>query len=512
MSKYYKTLVTFFLFACLMALQLTAQDMLTISNSVDIKGNASLVVKGSILGCSGTSGEISNDGTIILTGNWTNNASFSFLNGTGEILFKGASASQNIDGTETTGFYDLTIDNIHDIVLEQDMFVDNTLSLINGDLDLKNSVADLGTTGMISGESEATRIKLGDVVNNTGTIQATRLINNVANYNPANLGVLISNNTNMGDITIIRGHQLQYGTGTFSGNTSIARFFEMRNPSNELIDFEVNAVNAISLNYWDAELNGQNEASLAQYQWVSESTESWWTPLLGSINTSSNVSTPNANPYSDYFDEPIWYTMSFGGKYTLASKDNPLPVVWLSFTANWHDETYSRVDIHWETASETNADFYELQRSEDMSSWKHIHTIDANGFTSQASQYSYLDTNPPKHTETFYYRLKQVDYDGNYEYSNMVKLAYPDEGFEIISIFPNPAKDEINLQIISELDTRIAIYIWDKLGQTVLLQQEKIRCGINEIQIDISYLAPALYTIQLITDTGNHKTSRQFIK
>ncbi len=512
MKYYYRFLVTFIMITCLISSQLTAQNLLTVKNPVDINGNVSLYVKGSVLGSAGNGSEISNDGIIKLTGNWTNNVASSFLNGPGEVVFNGSSGNQQIEGTQTTRFYDLTIDNIHDLVLEQDMFVDNTINLTNGDLDLKNSVADLGTMGTIANESESTRIKVGDIINNTGTIQATRTINNITDENPANLGVLISNNTNLGNITIVRGHQLQSGTGTFSGNTSIARYIELRNASNELIDFEGNAANVISLNYWDAELNGQDEAALTQYQWVSESIESWWTPMLGSINTGSNVSTPNANPYSDYFDEPNWYAMGFGGKYTLASKDNPLPVEWLSFTAEWYDETFKSVDIQWKTASETNTDFFDLQRSENMLLWESINTFDAQGLSTQASQYTYIDNNPPNEAETIYYRLKQVDSDGNYEYSNIEALIVPDVSIEIISIYPNPADDEINLQIISGLDTHVAIYIWDKLGKAVLLKHAELRCGDNVIQIDISHLASALYTIQIITDTGNHKTSRQFVK
>src|SRR6056297_1246505 len=267
MKYYYRFLVTFIMITCLISSQLTAQNLLTGKNPVDINGNVSLYVKGSVLGSAGNGSEISNDGIIKLTGNWTNNVASSFLNGPGEVVFNGSSGNQQIEGTQTTRFYDLTIDNIHDLVLEQDMFVDNTINLTNGDLDLKNSVADLGTMGTIANESESTRIKVGDIINNTGTIQATRTINNITDENPANLGVLISNNTNLGNITIVRGHQLQSGTGTFSGNTSIARYIELRNASNELIDFEGNAANVISLNYWDAELNGQDEAALTQYQW-----------------------------------------------------------------------------------------------------------------------------------------------------------------------------------------------------------------------------------------------------
>ncbi|MEA3448008.1 MAG: hypothetical protein U9Q98_06105, partial [Bacteroidota bacterium] len=69
---------------------------------------------------------------------------------------------------------------------------------------------------------------------------------------------------------------MQSGTGSYSANESIARYIELRNTSNEMIDFEMDANNKLEMNYWDAELNDHPEGELIYYQWVKESTEEWW--------------------------------------------------------------------------------------------------------------------------------------------------------------------------------------------------------------------------------------------
>ncbi|MEA3447400.1 MAG: hypothetical protein U9Q98_02970 [Bacteroidota bacterium] len=79
--------------------------------------------------------------------------------------------------------------------------------MTTGELDLQNSTANLGTTGSITGETETTRIKVGDISSNTGTIRATCTLNGGESaYNPASIGVKITNNQSLGDITVVRGH------------------------------------------------------------------------------------------------------------------------------------------------------------------------------------------------------------------------------------------------------------------------------------------------------------------
>ncbi|MDD2636203.1 MAG: T9SS type A sorting domain-containing protein [Bacteroidales bacterium] len=487
-----------------------SQDLLTVKNSVKIKENTNVYIKGAVKGESG--GKITNSGILKLTGNWTNNALPSFLAGNGELVFTSSTALQTIKGDETTEFNKFTIDKSSgNVSLDQDVSVTNTLRMTNGQLDLKNATLTLGSDASIVNETNDNRIKVGDIQNNTGIIQTTRPISNVTDLDPGNIGVSLTNNSNLGEITIVRGHQLQSGTGSFSGNTSIARYIELRNSSNELIDFELDGNNKINMTYWDAELNGHIESELEQYQWVKEGGGEWWTPLVGTVNATNNLSTPDNSPYSSYFEEPNWYSLNFYGKYTLGSTSNPLPVEWLYFIADWQDETCSTVHLKWETASETNADYYAIQRSVNTN-WETIKTTGAAGFSTQNLEYTDCDETPPIDADMIYYRLKQVDYDGNFKYSDIDVVMRSEKAIDIISIFPNPADDVINLEIISTKNTQIYMYVLDKLGKTVVLQQAEIVKGTNKFSLNISHLAPAIYTVLVITESGHYKAQKEFVK
>ena len=251
---------------------------------------------------SSTNFVVTNSAKIILSGNadFTNNGTFT--HGNGEVVFTG-NVDQNLSGSSTTDFYDLDINkSAGELNAATDFNVAHELQMTSGQLDLQNSTVDLGTTGNIVSETETNRIKVGDIVNNTGTIRATRTINNVTDYNPANLGVLISTDVNMGSITVVRGHQTLPGSGSFSGNYSVARYYEVPNIG------QLDANDQVKMHYWQAELNGHTETSLEMYQWVEEgATSSWWTPLTGSVNTGSLLVSPSGTPYSSYFDPPNWY-------------------------------------------------------------------------------------------------------------------------------------------------------------------------------------------------------------
>ncbi len=510
-------------FCCIITKTSFSQDLLAVKGNFDIKLSASLYIKGGLEGSG--SGQITNNGDIYIqqhstTGseNWTNNASTSFLDGTGTVTLN-SGESQYITGTQKTSFYNLTINNSGvGVIMEQNADVINNLTMTNGDLDLLNSIVDLSITGTILTEIEANRIKVGNVMTNTGTIQTTKTINNVTNYNPANIGVEITTDQNLGSITIIRGHQRQQGTGTYTANYSIARYVDIPGIS-ELDGSNVN----LKMYYWDAELDPTDhpsEANLIEYHSVTQSGTTWWTPLAGAINTATNLSTPANNPYGTYIYGIAHPFIVFNDRFTLSSDNAPLPVELLNFDAQWKDNTYTNVELEWQTASEINNDYFEIQRSRDAAcyvstynplNWEIIATVNGNGNTNQTISYLEYDNAPYKNT-TSYYRLKQVDFNGNYTYSD-IKCVYPSvDVIEIISIYPNPADKEITFELISTQDTKVNIYIIDNLGRKIIHKKSNIYKGSNILKIDISNLCAASYILHIITESGLHKTQKEFIK
>ena len=119
----------------------------------------------------------------------------------------------------------------------------------------------------------------------------------------------------------------------------------------------------------------------------------------------------------------------------------------------------------WQTASENNNEGFEIQRSIDGKSWETLDFVFGNGTTIEVSNYEFIDNQP--FVGTNYYRLKQIDFDGAFEYSNIINLTTEQsdsyrENHPTISIFPNPVQNELNI-----IGGQGQATIYNMLGQPV---------------------------------------------
>jgi tRNA U54 and U55 pseudouridine synthase Pus10 len=105
-----------------------------------------------------------------------------------------------------------------------------------------------------------------------------------------------------------------------------------------------------------------------------------------------------------------------------------------------------------------------------------------------------------------------VDFNGNYTNSD-IRAVYPQVNvIEIISIYPNPAEEEIYFEVISAVNTKVAIYVIDNTGKKVIHKKANISEGSNILKLNIGFLNSACYTLYIITETGLYKTQKEFIK
>ncbi|NMM48139.1 T9SS type A sorting domain-containing protein [Marinigracilibium pacificum] len=110
-----------------------------------------------------------------------------------------------------------------------------------------------------------------------------------------------------------------------------------------------------------------------------------------------------------------------------------LPVELISFEIDINeDEVY----LTWATVNEKNNDYFEILRSKDGTNWYSVGQVAGNGNTTNIVNYSYTDK--PDNSGTFYYRLKQVDFNGDYEEFSIQRISFHREQ---VTIFPNPFKD-----------------------------------------------------------------------
>ena len=116
----------------------------------------------------------------------------------------------------------------------------------------------------------------------------------------------------------------------------------------------------------------------------------------------------------------------------------------------------------WETASEEQNEGFEIQRSNDGKNWEKIDFVIGSGTTIEINQYSYIDKQPLQGEN--YYRLKQIDWDGDFEYSNINSIRYLEaSSYSDVTVFPNPSKGR-DITIINGTGSAT---LYNNLGQPI---------------------------------------------
>ncbi len=161
------------------------------------------------------------------------------------------------------------------------------------------------------------------------------------------------------------------------------------------------------------------------------------------------------------------------------------------------------------TQSEINNERFEIERSSDGINFTYLKTIQGAGTTNEPQAYTALDENPIS-VGTSYYRLKQVDTDGNFTYSNVDVLNAPD-GLNLVNTYPVPAVDKLTVLLTSSDDTQITIQITNSTGQAVRNEKRYIYAGVSTLDFDISQLATGYYVIELTTVSGLYSVQQQFL-
>lgn len=167
----------------------------------------------------------------------------------------------------------------------------------------------------------------------------------------------------------------------------------------------------------------------------------------------------------------------------------PLPVTLLYFGVSPVDKV---VKLEWATATELNNDFFTIERSEDGSRWKVLAEIDGNGNSSNVIFYSWMDYFP--HTGISYYRLKQTDFDGSYEYfdTKVVDIGEGSLNTDLL-IYPNPATDIVSLAFSG--DKPHSFRISDMTGKDVTDQLVFKQTNNRTITAEIGALKAGHYII-----------------
>jgi len=184
-----------------------------------------------------------------------------------------------------------------------------------------------------------------------------------------------------------------------------------------------------------------------------------------------------------------------------------LPVTFLNFTGSLSDDNTAL--LLWQTATEINSSYFNVQRSTDGINFIDIGKVNAAGNTSGTENYQYTDDLATLIGKplNLYYRLQEVDKDGNSQFSKVVTLGLNEQASQV-TIYPNPAKDFLNIGLGNN-SGNVLIDIVDANGTKVFVQQQTVQQN-STININTSNFAAGVYFIQV---TVNGLTlQKKFIK
>ena len=187
-----------------------------------------------------------------------------------------------------------------------------------------------------------------------------------------------------------------------------------------------------------------------------------------------------------------------------------VPVEFLSFDAKRVNE---RVNLTWVTASEINNSHFDVERSIDNNRFEFIGTVKGNGTTSLMNTYRLVDNIKSlinTNVTTVYYRLKQVDYDGEFAYTDVRTVELNNLDAVELTVYPNPNYGVFNLSVKSTEKLITTFTIYDNIGAEVWSYTTTLEQGLNTIPAQLQ-LAKGMYNVSMLNNKGI-QTQRFIVK
>jgi len=167
-----------------------------------------------------------------------------------------------------------------------------------------------------------------------------------------------------------------------------------------------------------------------------------------------------------------------------------IPVELVSFNGSIINNT---INLNWITATELNNFGFDVEKSVDNTNWNKIGFVNGNGTSTEVHNYNFTDQTP--FVGTSYYRLKQIDFDGTSEYSNVVEVVYGTVAdYSLEQNYPNPFNPTTKINFSIKEKGNVELKIFDLLGSEIaILVNEEKTPGIYEVFFDASHLSSGVY-------------------
>jgi len=182
-----------------------------------------------------------------------------------------------------------------------------------------------------------------------------------------------------------------------------------------------------------------------------------------------------------------------------------LPIELISFVAH---PIKNYIHLSWLTATEINNKGFYIEKFNSQNNWESIAFVNGKGTKLTETQYLLNDKNVMINQQ-YFYRLRQVDFDGRFEYSKIVSAKINSMRSSVGIFYPNPANDFSNLDFDSKDDENIVVEVFDALGQKVFTKDFYLEKR-GQLKLPISNLSPGEFIVRISMDDLTFV--RKFIK
>ncbi|MEZ4775967.1 MAG: T9SS type A sorting domain-containing protein [Bacteroidia bacterium] len=398
-----------------------------------------------------------NNGNVVVNGNLTNTIS---QVGAGIITIAGG-GPQVLSGGGT--FLNLTVNKPTEaLTLTSDITVTNALTISSGLVITGLNIIHLSTTGTLS-ETPTAYI--------FGLVEAERTLGGGSTSTFGNIGL---------DITSSAGNPL--GLTLVGRSTATPVLTGGINRAFLVVPTNNAALNAsITFKYLDADIIGLVEGNFV----LLHNTGGGFVNIGGTLNAGLNQMTVSG-------------INSFGG--ITVGDPASFPVEWLDFQAV---NDPMGVVLSWSTAFELNNDYFLVERSVDGNLFSAIGKVEGSGTTSDISTYTFNDHEALNlNSNVFYYRLKQVDLNGQFDYSNIVEIRLESTVSLELKAFPSPFTDELTIQLFqNDLAANSTLKLVDMAGKLIWSQNVGHDSGTYDFSVPTAGLSSGIYTVMV--QSGN---------
>ncbi len=221
-----------------------------------------------------------------------------------------------------------------------------------------------------------------------------------------------------------------------------------------------------------------------------------YSPSMGdnaTIITSTSLSGTFINSGSN--DWNANYDLPSTGDFSI-SYQSSLPVELVYFNG---EVTSTEVVLTWKTASEFNNSGFYLQHSPEGEKWNDLFFIPGHGTSHEEQTYAYTDSRPLPGMN--YYRLKQVDFDGAFEYFKIISVDFPHLPYkESLRLYPNPASQLVSIAFEADYSGEVVLDIFDFIGRRVKSKIFLLEETTFNKSIDLHGLAGGVYLVEIKTE------------